>query len=100
MNLEYYIRKQIEFSEETFGPGKRYTQVIDHITKEVEEVKENPDDLEEWIDIITLALDGAWRTGYSPEVICAMMEYKLEKNKMRDWPDWKTHPEGKAIEHL
>jgi hypothetical protein len=101
MDLIDYLKRQIAFSEQAFGPGSsRVDGVIDHIRKELIEIEEAPEDLEEWIDVIILALDGAWRVGYTPEEIARVLEYKLAKNKSRKWPDWRTAPAGKAIEHL
>lgn len=100
MNLASYLREQIEFSERTYGPGERTEGVIDHIKKELEEVKQDPSDLEEWCDVVILALDGAWRVGYSPEQICSGLIAKLEKNKSRKWPDWRTADKNKSIEHI
>lgn len=94
-----HLRRQREFSERTFGPGARTTGVVDHITKELREILDKPDDLSEWIDVAILALDGAWRAGYTPEQIIAALVAKQSKNEARVWPDWRTVPEGKAIEH-
>jgi len=101
MDLIDYLKRQIAFSEQAFGPGSsRVDGVIDHIRKELIEIEEAPEDLEEWIDVIILALDGAWRVGYTPEEIGRVLEYKLAKNKSRKWPDWRKAPAGKAIEHI
>jgi len=100
MNLALHIYKQREFSEKTFGPGQRTDGVIDHIKKELKEIKAQPTDLEEWIDVVMLALDGAWRAGHSPEEIATQLENKLIKNMCRQWPDWRTAEPGKAIEHV
>ena len=101
MDLVQHIIDQKSWSEETFGPSDRRGPegVIDHLRKEIEEVTECPGDLEEWIDIVMLALDGAWRVGFTPWEISAMLASKLEKNRNRDWPDWRTAEPGKAIEH-
>ncbi|MEP0166207.1 MAG: dATP/dGTP pyrophosphohydrolase domain-containing protein [Balneola sp.] len=90
----------MEFSEKAFGPGSRVNGILDHITKELIEVEENPNDLEEWIDLISLALDGAWRQGFSPIEIAFKLRNKLEKNINREWPDWRKADPNKAIEHL
>jgi len=100
MNLKDYLSKQIVFSSATFGPGPRTDGVLDHIRKELIEIEEQPDDLEEWIDVTMLALDGAWRAGYTPQQIVDQLEAKLKKNMSRDWPDWRTADQGKAIEHV
>lgn len=99
-DLKEYLTKQKDFSFITFGPGYHTEGIIDHISKEFEEIRKQPYDLEEWIDVVILALDGAWRSGYNPEDICEMLEFKLNKNINRKWPDWRTAIPGKAIEHI
>ena len=98
-NLITHIENQIKFSKETFGPGSRTEGVIEHIKKELEEIRENPQDIKEWIDVMILAMDGAWRAGYTAEEICTTLKNKLEENKKRSWPDWRTAPKNKPIEH-
>lgn len=95
-----HITRQRAFSERTFGPGIRTAGVCDHIRKELREIEADPTDLEEWADVILLALDGAWRMGASPEQIASAIEAKLTKNENRKWPDWRTVEPGKAIEHV
>ena len=100
MNLVIHLQRQREFSERTFGPGCRTQGVLDHIRKELKEIERNPTDLDEWVDVIILACDGAWRAGYSPEEIATALSAKLEKNEKREWPDWRTSDKHKAIEHI
>lgn len=95
-----HLNRQQDFSLRTFGPGKCTDRLIDHITKELAEVAANPDDLVEWVDVILLALDGAWRAGHEPEDICRAIEAKLQLNETRNWPDWRTADPDKAIEHV
>lgn len=95
-----HLGRQIEFSKETFGPGDRTAGLIDHIRKELDEIAAEPGDITEWIDVVILAFDGAWRTGASPRRIAAALEQKLRKNAKRTWPDWRTAEPGKAIEHV
>lgn len=83
----------------TIGPGPRVAGVLDHIRKECNEVAAKPDDLSEWIDIVILALDGAWRSGATPQQIVAALAAKQAKNEARAWPDWRTMSPDKAIEH-
>ena len=47
-----------------------------------------------------LALDGAWRSGATPEQIDAAWQAKQAKNEARQWPDWRTSDPNKAIEHV
>lgn len=98
-DLLAHIRRHMAFSERTFGPGPRAAGVIDHIRKELREIEAAPHDLEEWIDVLMLALDGAWRSGATPDQIVAQLVAKQTKNEGRVWPDWRTAEPGKAIEH-
>lgn len=100
MDLIKHLHRQREFSERTFGPGARTAGVCDHIRKELVEIEAAPNDPSEWADVILLALDGAWRAGFTPEEIAAAIEAKQTKNEGRKWPDWRTAEPGKAIEHV
>jgi hypothetical protein len=88
-HLREYVRRQIEWSSKTFGSGHRTHALVNHIRKELMEIIENPCDLEEWIDVIILAFDGAWRCGrhrdYTPEDIMDMLDFKQQKNLGRTW---------------
>jgi hypothetical protein len=95
-----HIERQREWSRTTFGPDPHAEGVIDHIRKELVEIEEAPEDLEEWVDVIILGIDGAWRAGHSPQEIIDAIITKQLKNENRQWPDWRTAPAGKAIEHI
>lgn len=94
-----HLARQSAWSEKTFGPGIRTKGVVDHIRKELFEIESDPTDITEWIDVVILALDGAWRAGASPEQIIATLAAKQTKNENRKWPDWRTADPDKAIEH-
>lgn len=98
-NLVAHLYRQRAWSESTFGPGCRTQGVIDHIRKELLEIEADPCDIEEWIDVAILALDGAWRSGSVPEQIVEALATKQAKNESRVWPDWRTMNPNKAIEH-
>lgn len=70
-DLVAHLHRQRAFSQRTFGPGARAQGVVDHIRKELCEIEADPTDLTEWVDVVLLALDGAWRAGYEPEQIAA-----------------------------
>ncbi len=99
-DLVAHLHRQREFSERTFGPGTRTAGVLDHIRKELNEIEAKPDDVTEWVDVILLALDGAWRAGFSPEQIAQAIAAKQARNEARQWPDWRNAEPGKAIEHI
>lgn len=105
-DLVAHLYRQRAFSRATFGPGERTAGVSDHIRKELDEVAElaeagdAEDRVVEWVDVILLALDGAWRTGATPEDIVRALEAKQTANEQRQWPDWRTADPNKAIEHV
>jgi hypothetical protein len=92
-----HISRQREFGERTFGPA--YKGVLDHLAKELDEVRAAPHDVSEWADVIILAIDGAWRAGHDPQSIIDAVHAKQAVNEARTWPDWRTAEPGKVIEH-
>ena len=75
----------------TKGPGKDLSarDLIDKIKKEIvgiEKAPEDPEGVMKWLDIIMLASDAAWRTGYSPEFICTALENKLNMKREKENP--------------
>lgn len=100
--FERYVAQHRAWSEHTFGPKdlRGTVSVIDHLQKELAEVKANPTDLSEWCDIIILAIDGAWRSGHNPQELAAALVAKQRKNFRRQWPNWRTADPDKAVEHV
>lgn len=96
----YHLARQRRWSRETFGPGPRTKGVIDHIRKELSEIEAAPNDLGEWVDVVILALDGAWRAGHEPQQIIDAIKAKQARNEARVWPDWRTMSADQAIEHV
>lgn len=102
-NFRDHLARQATWSERTFGPGKRTAGIADHIRKELAEVHHEEvcgrHSLHEWIDVVILGLDGAWRSGATPDQIIEALAAKQAKNEARVWPDWRTADPSKAIEH-
>jgi hypothetical protein len=97
--VDWCIR-QWAWSDDTFGPGlKRTNGIIEHIRKELREVQRDPQDLEEWIDVMILAMDGFRRHGGTPRSLIEMLDAKQVKNFARSWPDWRKLGDDVAIEH-
>jgi hypothetical protein len=94
-----HLERQRAWSTKTFGPGSRLLGVLDHIRKELAEIEAAPHDLGEWVDVIILAFDGAWRAGWEPNDILAAISAKQARNEARTWPDWRTMSPDHAIEH-
>lgn len=95
-----HLYRAREWSRKTFGPGMRVEQTLKHITKEQAEVRKDPYDVYEWLDIASLAIDGAMRAGHSPEAICTALFVKQGQNEEREWPDWRTMPIDEPVEHI
>lgn len=94
-----HLAHQRQWSTTTFGPGSRLLGVLDHIRKELAEIEADPTDLGEWVDVIILAFDGAWRAGWEPQQIIDAIKAKQAHNEARSWPDWRTMSADHAIEH-
>lgn len=86
MILNDYITRQINWSRTTFGEGPRTGGLTKHIIKELDEIRAAPTDVEEWVDVVILALDGAWRAGYSADQIVTALETKQAKIMTRTYP--------------
>jgi hypothetical protein len=93
-----YLLLQKEWSEKTFGTGRRTEGICKHIEKELQEIRKNPADVYEWVDVVILALDGAWRAGHTPLSIIAAMHTKAAVNRAREWPA--PVSEDEPVEHV
>jgi len=98
MNFIEFLDKKEKWSRETFGAGQRTKGVIAHIQEELKEIEENPNDLFEWVDVVLLALDGAWRAGYTSEQIQNALIEKQEINYNRQFP--KNDNQNIPIKHI
>ena len=85
-DLTSYIERHREWSQRTFGDVATPTSVTSHIRKELDEIMGDPSDLMEWVDVMILAIDGAWRfAGATPEEISATLGDKQAINAARKW---------------
>ena len=97
-DLVTYIQDQQVWSAGTFGPGPRTEGICRHIEKELAEIRADPKDLMEFIDVLILAIDGAWRAGYFADEIVDALCRKQLKNFSRTWPT--PGPQDEPIEHV
>lgn len=101
MDFKDYVDKQIEWSQATFKDHPNIDSILGHLRKELDEIQQDPTDPYEWVDVIILALEGAWRiAGLSSTDIEQYLVQKQTINKLRKWPDVSTFPKGKPIEHI
>lgn len=99
--LGSFFDAKARWSLDTFGPGDRLRGILAHIRKELGEIEASPADLEEWVDVVLLAMDGAWRVaGADGAKFTLALFNKHQKNLFRDWPDWRTAPTDRPTEHI
>lgn len=97
-DFKLFIEQRYDWSLKIFGTGRRTEGLIKHIIKELNEIKNKPDDLFEFIDVIFLALDLASRAGYTSDEIISAIIRKHGINILREWP--KHSKDGEPIEHI
>lgn len=113
LDLSQHLLRQMAFSHATYGPGTRTQGVIQHIQKELIEVERSGGSALEWIDVVILALDGLTREiifngdtmgrgnpAMAADLACQLLLDKQARNEARTWPDWRTAPADKPIEHV
>ena len=102
-DLKFYLVRQRLWYLSVFGPGQRDAGLIKHIKKELDEIQDSPGDIEEWIDVIILAFEGALRNARSVdpvEDVIDCLQKKQDKNLARTWPDWVKQDPEEPIEHV
>ncbi|MDR5846928.1 dATP/dGTP pyrophosphohydrolase domain-containing protein [Caballeronia sp. LZ003] len=80
--------------------GSRAAGICDHSRAELREVGPAPDDVSEWIDMISRGFDCAERAGATPEQITAALAAKWEANAARTRLDWCSAYLDRAIKHI
>lgn len=73
-----------EWAAVTF-PNESLLGKLEHLSEEVAELMQQPDDLGEWADCFILLFDAARKHGLSHADILSAMRAKHEKNKNRKW---------------
>ncbi len=110
-DMKAHLTRQMAWSRATFGPGESRDRVLDHLTKEIAEVRGSGGESAEWVDLVILSLDGLTRRLWAAsnyeksadeiaETAVKMIVGKQGRNERRDWPDWRTSDPSKAIEHV
>ena len=123
--LDQHVVRSFAFSRATFGPGARSEGIIQHIEKEITELreainKEDSNDVEvamEWADLLILSLDGLTRhLAYNvatrddktemvdPRMLAVdvvrLLNHKQARNESREWPNWRDFDQDCPIEHI
>ncbi len=86
-----------QWADETFGKDRKPVSILHHLKKEIEELLERPDSLEEYADVGILWLNAADKAGYKVEILFAAMAMKMVENATRKWG---TPDQNGVVEHL
>jgi hypothetical protein len=95
----------MDWSEKTFGPKEHRGPLgpLKHLAKEAVEAQNavgTDELLEELADCLFLLVDATWRSGFWTTDLMRAAMLKLDKNKGREWGDWRTKDPNAAIEHV
>src|SRR5687767_11157167 len=98
--MREFWAEQGEWSSKTFGPVTERGPLgpLKHLRKEIDEVIQELERgevnrlalLEELADLQFLTFDAVRRARFSYDDLHAACFNKLDKNKKREWPDWRT----------
>lgn len=99
-----FFKSQQVWSYETFGPPEHRGPVgpLKHLAKEAMEAYKESDRVKrrkEIADTLFLSWDAAHRDGMTMGELAGIALAKLQENKERVWPDWRTADPNEAVEH-
>lgn len=105
VSLGEFANAQQDWSYKTFGPPEHRGSEgpLNHLAKEVQEAKAaigTPEYMEECADCLFLLVDAVHRSGFWITDLLDEAMKKLDKNKDRQWRDWRTLAPGEVSEHI
>ena len=68
-------------------PNESVQGKLEHLQEEVNELRENTNDKEEWADCFLLLFDAARKNGYTFDDIANLILRKYQKNLKRSWKE-------------
>lgn len=89
-----WLNKQRRWSFENHGNDEKTVAVLQTIYGEVVSTNGQPKDVNLWIRIIVLALEGALRQGFTPHEICEALEKKQIEYMAKDEEPLEHNPLG------
>lgn len=84
------------WSDRQFGKFDRRPSCLRHLQREIQEIIDEPDDVEEYADALILLIDSARMAGIVADDLLDAAFSKLEVNKKRKW---KPADEEGVFEH-
>lgn len=82
LNFETFLLEWMQASARFYGPGELTAQKLRDIADDINHIHEHGPSILFWIDIMLEALDGCWRSGYTPEQIVEGMRSVLVVKQM------------------
>ena len=103
--LGEFANLQRAWSEKTFGPDevRGPKGPLMHLELEVQEAIRaigTDEALEELADCLFLIVDATWRSGFWTTDLLSAAMAKLDKNKSREWGDWRQGDPNAPVEHV
>ena len=89
-DLNAFQKKQGRWAANTFG-DQTTEEKLRHLIKEIREIMDDPQDVVEYADALSLLLDAARLQGISASEIVRAARKKLDVNKRRTWT---KNPDG------
>ena len=86
MEKEFEDRfEKVALLNKTHFPKSQMKHNLIHMKGEIKEVLENPDDIEEWADIIICYMGGFGKTNHTLAELFESVDKKIDKNMKRKW---------------
>src|SRR6266850_3984199 len=85
MNWQELLNRMARWQFVTF-PEATTKSAWKHLTKEMIELDTNNEDIEEWADVLFLAIQGGTKAAGSLNKFRLAVQDKLMKNEERQWP--------------
>ena len=88
MEKEFEERfEKVSILNKTHFPKSKIEHNLIHMKREIEEVLENPEDLEEWADILICYMGGFGKTKFTTKELFESVDKKIEKNINIKWKE-------------
>ncbi len=94
MNNRTFL-EMTDWAEKTF-PQRTNHSILTHIRRELVEIELDPDDIEEWADVLLLFMHGLRERNIAWSLLEEYVYSKFAKNKERKW---KAPDEHGVVEH-
>ena len=83
--FDVLVARVVEFQERNF-PDQKVEGVLAHAGDEIKELLANPQDKEEWADLLILFIAALYRSGcMNTDELFAVAHAKMDKNNKRKW---------------